>query len=160
MTNKELILMLCESGKNELERTFAAVPDDKLKFEAAPGVRTPLDAFGQAAQSLQMTVGLIERRSEGFENLDMRAMTGHMAQQRALWSRQEALSQMELNWSAFKAAIEPLTEEELSAPLTMPFGGGTTAPVGFWLMTAYRNLVSRFAQINYIQTLYGDFDPH
>ncbi len=157
---KELITMLCEAGKNELERTFAAVPDDKLTWKPAEGARTALDAFGQGAQGLQMTVGLIQSRGEGMANMDMRAMMSQMAQERATWSRQDAMTHMETGWSQFKAAVEPLTDEELGAPITMPFGGGTTAPMAFWIMTAYRNLVSRFAQINYIQTLYGDSQPH
>lgn len=157
---KELILMLCESGKNELERTFAAVPDDKLSWTPAEGARTALDAFSQAAQSLDMTVGLISSRGQGLENMDMRAMMGQMAAERAKWTRQDALTHMETGWSKFKAAVEPLTDDDLNTPITMPFGGGTTAPMAFWILTAYRNLVSRFAQINYIQTLYGDSSPH
>ena len=157
---KDLILMLCESGKNELERTFAAVPDDKLSFEPAPGARTALDAFGQAAQGLTFAVTMIGMRGQDMAQMDIRAMMGQMAQERATWTRQDALTHMELNYSKFKAAIEALSDEELAAPLTMPMGGGTTAPVAFWIMTTYRNLVARFAQINYIQTLYGDMAPH
>lgn len=157
---KELIAMLCEAGKNELERTFAAVPDDKISWKPAEGARSALDAFGQAAQGLSFGATMIEMRSQGFEGVDVRAMMGQMAQERAAWSRQEAMTHMELNYSKFKAALEPLTDDELNAPLTMPMGGGTTAPISFWIMTTYRNLVARFAQINYIQTLYGDTQPH
>ena len=152
--------MLCEAGKNELERTFAAVPDDKISWQPAEGARSALDAFGQATQSLQMTVGLIRGGQAGVDGVNIREMMGQMAQQRAGWSRQDALTHMETNWSAFKATVEGMTDEQLATPLTMPFNGGTTAPMAFWIMTAYRNLVSRFAQINYIQTLYGDHESH
>lgn len=157
---KELILMLCEAGKNELERTFAAVPDDKLSWKPAEGARSALDAFSQAAQSMKMGSALISAGQDALEGMNIREMMGHMATERATWSREDALTHMETNWSAFKAAIEPLTDEQLAAPITMPFNGGTTAPLAFWIMTTYRNFVSRFAQINYIQTLYGDLESH
>jgi len=157
---KELILMLCEAGKNELERTFAAVPDDKLSWKPAEGARSALDAFSQAAQGVQMTAGMAGAGQKGMEGVNIREMLSQMAQERAGWSRGDALTHMETAWSALKAAIEPLTDEQLAMPITMPMGGGTTAPLAFWVMMTYRNLVSRFAQINYIQTLYGDTDPH
>jgi len=131
---KELILMLCEAGKNELERTFAAVPDDKLSWQPAEGARSALDAFSQAAQSTQMTVMMMQAGQggmEGMEGMNIREMMGRMAAERAGWSRQDALTHMETGWSAFKASLEPLTDEQLEAPLTLPMGGGTTAPSRF-----------------------------
>jgi hypothetical protein len=56
--------------------------------------------------------------------------------------------------------VQKLSDEKLDEPLTLPMGGGMTLPVGAWLMMAYRSFISRTAQINYIQTLYGDFDRH
>lgn len=56
--------------------------------------------------------------------------------------------------------IENLPAEKFEESLTLPFGGGMTKPLGAWLLMAYRSFMSRTAQINYIQTLYGDFDRH
>jgi hypothetical protein len=67
---------------------------------------------------------------------------------------------MEAYFELFKSAVNSLSVEELDAPVTMPFGGGMTLPLAGWIMMAYRTYMSRFAQINYIQTLYGDFEPH
>jgi hypothetical protein len=67
---------------------------------------------------------------------------------------------MEKNYADFLAAWENISEEDLQKPVTMPFGPGMTAPFGVWAMIPYRACVSRFAQINYIQTLYGDFEGH
>ncbi len=157
---KQLILMLCDAGKNELERTFAAVPDDKLAWKPAPDSRSALDTFGFAAQFLYVTERMIEMRGQDMSSINIREMFGNMAGERAAWSRQDALTHMETNYSKFKATVEALTDEELAMPVTLPMNGGTTAPVAFWVMTAYRNFVARFAQINYIQTLYGDTEGH
>jgi hypothetical protein len=42
----------------------------------------------------------------------------------------------------------------------MTMHGEVAMPLSAWIMLAYRTFVSRFAQINYIQTLYGDFGFH
>jgi hypothetical protein len=67
---------------------------------------------------------------------------------------------MEANFAEYAAAWEGISEEDLKTPITMPFGPGMTAPLGVWAMIPHRACVSRFAQINYIQTLYGDFAGH
>jgi len=157
---KELITMLCEAGKNELERTFAAVPDDKISWKPAEGARSALNAFGQPAQFMKMMVRMTQAGTIDPTTVNIPAMLEQMAQERAGWSRADAQTHLEMNWSEFKATVEGMTDEQLAVPVTMPFGGGTTAPMAFWLMLTYRVLVARFAQINYIQNLYGDHESH
>ena len=53
-----------------------------------------------------------------------------------------------------------MPEEKLDEPVTLPIGGGMTLPQGAWILMAYRSAAARTAQINYIQTLYGDFESH
>ena len=53
-----------------------------------------------------------------------------------------------------------MPDEKLDEPLNLPMGGGMTMPLGSWLLMAYRSFMTRTAQINYIQTLYGDFERH
>ncbi|BCM90596.1 hypothetical protein IAD21_02450 [Abditibacteriota bacterium] len=156
---KELISILCQQGKDSLERTFAAVPDDKVAWQPAEGARSALDAFGDGAQTLGFMAKMLESKGETPPAFG-REFFAQLKAERAGWTRQEALTQFELNWSRFKAALEPLTEEQLAAHVTVPMRGGMTAPLAVWIMMAYRSLISRFAQINYIQTLYGDFDSH
>jgi hypothetical protein len=156
---KELISMLCQQGKDGLERTFAAVPDDKVAWQPAEGARSALDAFGDAAQTLDFVGKLLESKGEEKPPMD-RAFFMQMKTERSAWTRQEALTHFELGWSRFKGALEPLTDEQLATPVTMPMRGGITAPLAVWVMMAYRSCISRFAQINYIQTLYGDNESH
>ena len=154
---KELISMLCQQGKDGLERTFAAVPDDKVSWKPAEGANSALDLFSEAAQTFAMVAGLVESKGEAKPN---REMFAQFRAERANWTRQDALTHIETNYSRFKAALEPLTDEQLATPITMPMGGGITAPMALWIMMAYRSSISRFAQINYIQTLYGDLESH
>ena len=154
---KDLILNLLHSGQDSLTRTFSAVPDDKLYWKPLDQGRCALDAYGEAAQTCGMVAGLAQSKGEQKPSPQMFAK---MADERAMWTKQDALDAMETNSAALYAAIEQLSEEDLAMPVTMPMGGGMTMPLGAWVMMAYRAFISRFAQINYIQTLYGDTESH
>ena len=154
---QDLILSLMQSGQQSLIRTFNAVPDDKLNWSPLDQGRTALDAFGDAAQTCQMITQLIESKGEMKPSPRMFAQ---MRAERADWTKDDALAAMNTNSAALYTAIGTLSEDDLAQPVTMPMGGGMTMPLGAWVMMAYRSFVSRMAQINYIQTLYGDTESH
>ena len=133
------------------------MPDDKLKWAPLDQGRTALDAFSEAAQTCQMVTKLVETKGEMKPSPQMFAQ---MKAERANWTKDDALAAMNTNSAALYTAIGTLSEEELAMPVTMPMGGGMTMPLGAWIMMAYRGFISRFAQINYIQTLYGDSEAH
>ncbi len=154
---KDLIIPLLQSGEQSLIRTFNAVPDNKLNWSPMDKGRTALDAFSDAAQTCQMMTQLIESKGEMKPSPQMFAQ---MKAERANWSKNDALAAMHTNSGALYTAIGTLSEDDLAGPITMPMGGGTTMPLGAWIMMVYRSFISRFAQINYIQTLYGDSESH
>lgn len=154
---KDLILNLLQTGEQSLIRTFNAVPDDKLNWAPLDRGRTALDAFGDAAQTCQMIAGLVESKGE---NKPSAQMFAQMKSERADWTKADAVAAMNTNAAALYTALGTLSEDDLAMPITMPMGGGMTMPLSAWIMMAYRTLISRFAQINYIQTLYGDTESH
>jgi hypothetical protein len=154
---KDLILTFLHQGHNGLLKTFNAVPDDKLTWKPLDNGRTALDLFSEAAQTCAMVAEVARSRGETKPSYET---FKQMAGERADWDKATALSRFEANFAALIAAVEELTQEELAAPVTMPIGGGMMQPLAGWIMMAYRTLISRFAQINYIQTLYGDFEMH
>lgn len=154
---KELILTMLKQGVKNIDGTFAAVPDDKLNWKPLDNGRTALDLYGEAAQ----TCGMVERFAvtSGAE-LPSRELFQQFRLEREPWTRADAQSFMATKSAALFAAVENLSEEQLAVPIHSVMGGGMTLPMGGWIMMAYRTCLSRFAQINYIQTLYGDFDSH
>lgn len=155
--SKDLILTLLNQGKRGLVNTFNAVPNDKVTWKPLDNGRHALDLLAEAAQTCNIASKLVASR--GAEK-PVPEMFRQMAQERAGWSKEEALAQLETNFEALVAALEEAPEEELARPVTMSLGGGTTMPLAGWVMMAYRTFISRYAQINYIQTLYGDFEMH
>ena len=155
--NNQMILGLITNGKDGLVGTFSAVPDDKLGWKPLDNGRAALDLFGEAAQTTKMVADMAQSRGQ---NLPTPEMFGQWRAQRQSWTKQDALDAMETNFAALRAAIESLSDEELGQNVTLSLGGGMTMPLAGWIMMSYRTYVSRFAQINYIQTLYGDMDSH
>lgn len=154
---KQLLISTIQSGHDELLRTFNAVPDDKLGWKPLDSGKPVLELFGGTAQVAGMMRQLVESKGEIKPSLDK---FRQMAAESADWSKSDALQHMETNHNGFMAALESIDESELAKPITMELGGGLTMPLAAWVLMSYRTYVSRFAQINYIQTLYGDFDPH
>ena len=155
--HKQLILGALSSAKAQLLNTFNAVPDDTLGWKPLDKGRTALDAFSDAAQTAGMTAQLVASRGE--MKID-REVFMQLAQQRAAWTKQTALDELETGHAALLKAVEEASDEDLAKPVTLGVGGGMTMPLGAWAMMAQRSYVSRFAQINYIQTLYGDTESH
>ena len=155
--SKELIIALIHQGHDGLVRTFNAVPDDKLNWKPLDNGRTALDLFGETAQICQMVTSVIRDEDHSHISYEMFAK---FSQERAGWSKEEALAHLETKSAALYAALETLTEEQLAAPVTLALRGGTTLPLANWIMMSYRTFISRFAQINYIQRLYGDHEMH
>ena len=154
---KDLITNLLQTGEQSLTRTFNAVPDDKLYWKPLDAGRCALDAFGEAAQTCAMVAQIASSRGEIKPS---RELFAKMADERAIWTKDDALEAMKTNSALLYSALEALSEEDLAMPVTMPMGGGMTMPLSAWVMMAYRTFVARFAQINYIQTLYGDMESH
>jgi len=153
--SKNVIIVMIEAGGRELERTARAVPEDKLQWKPLDNGRPVLDLLGDAAQGPALCTGMLRGTIQYGPELFQR-----LAAERAAWSREEALDHLAKNTRELIEEIGKLPDEKLDEPLTLPMGGGMTMPWGAWILMAYRSFMARTAQINYIQTLYGDFDRH
>ena len=154
---KELIIAMLEMGRDGLARTAQAVPEDKLNWKPLNNGRTVLDLLGEAGQTSQMITQMV---SSNGEEMPSREEFHKLKQQRADWDRDQCLQALQSNSDALIEAVRTLTEEQLAKPIQSPVGDGMTLAMGVWVMMAYRTFMSRTAQINYIQTLYGDFESH
>lgn len=157
--SKETILPSLHQGKADLLSTFNAVPDDKLNWKPLDSGRSILDLFGEAAQTPALLTAFL--KSKGQLELNYEVAGKYINQEvREKWSKQEALAALEANHSEMIVTLEALTEEDLATTVTVAMAGDTPLPLSVWALLVYRTYVSRFAQINYIQTLYGDFKFH
>lgn len=155
--NKKTLTLLLQSGHDELAKTARAVPDDKLNWRPLDKGRAALDLLGEVAQTTTFAAEVARSRGESQMTRELFAA---WRAERADWTREQALEKLEAGTRELLAAIEELSEDELDQDVTMTMHGSITKPLAAWIMQAYRTFISRFAQINYIQTLYGDSDFH
>ncbi len=155
--SKELIVSLIQSGHAQLVSTAQATPDDKLNWKPLDNGRTALDLLGDAAQTAKMTRQMLESKGDFKPS---REEFGKLKAESATWTREDAMKHLNNNTEQLLESLRETPSEVLDQPLHLPMGGGMTMPLGGWVMMTYRTFVSRMAQINYIQTLYGDFDSH
>ena len=155
--NNQLLIAMMQNAHDGLVRTVTSVPDDKMSWKPLDNGRAVLDLLGDAAQTAGMIAKLAQSRGEIKPSYEIFAQ---LKAERIDWTRDDGMRVLEENTQKLYAAIGELSEAELMQPVTMEIGGGMTMPLSAWIMMAYRTFISRFAQINYIQTLYGDFDSH
>ena len=155
--NSQFLIATIRNAHDGLVRTVQAVPDDKMNWKPLDNGRPVLDLLGDVAQVTGMIAELARTRGEVKPSYEKFAA---LKTERADWTREAARTTLEENAQKLYAAIDELSEAELAQDVTMEIGGGMTMPLAAWIMMANRTFISRFAQINYIQTLYGDFDSH
>lgn len=159
--NKPMILGALAGSKDQLKSTFEAVPDDKLHWRPLDQGRSAIDLAGDAAQTPVLAMRILQMAPDA-PMPPMREAFGQMREERQSWSKADVLQHLEANHSALCQAVEAMSEEQLAEPLAIPMGPDftMTLPRAGWAMMSHRAYVSRFAQINYIQTLYGDMEGH
>jgi hypothetical protein len=155
--NNQFLIATIRNAHDGFLRTVQAVPDDKMSWKPLDNGRPVLDLLGETAQVTGMVAELALTRGEIKPSYEKFAK---LKEERKNWTREDGMAALEENSQKLYATIGDLSEEELAQPVTMEIGGGMTMPLAGWIMMAYRTFISRFAQINYIQTLYGDFDSH
>ena len=145
-------------AKARLEHGLATTPDDRLRWSPSPSARTPLEQVAHAAFSVGHMLGNLEGRTFEEPTTDD-AQRRHRADDATITTREAALALLEKNSAAYLAWLDGVTEDKLSSKVKAPFGMGefpVMAMIGF--MPVHLNWHS--AQLDYIQTIYGDQDWH
>ena len=155
--NNQFLAATIRNAHEGFVRTVGAVPDDKMTWKPLDNGRSVLDLLSDTAQTAGMIAELAQTRGETKPSYEKFAA---LKAECADWTREHAMKTLDENTQKLYEAIDELSEDELAQPVTMEIGAGMTMPLGAWILMANRSFISRFAQINYIQTLYGDFDSH
>ena len=155
--SKEMIVGMIQSGYAQLVSTAQATPDDKMDWKPLDNGRSALELLCDAAQTAKMTHKMLESKGEFTPS---REVFQQLKAESAAWTREETMQQLNDNTTKLLETLRATPDADLEKSLHLPMGGGMTMSLGAWMMMAYRTFVSRMAQINYIQTLYGDFESH
>lgn len=146
-----------EQAKARLLGTFECVPEDKLRWSPSPSARTALQIVGHCAVVNRSFAAII--RGEGVPlsgtaqeaRLQIRAMDVDFA------TRQEAVAQIEDSVAEVLEALDGVTDALLGTTPANPFGA---LPFAFWMSQPSNHMNGHVAQIDYLQTIWGDLEWH
>ena len=154
-----------QGAKQEFERSrdrmmglLAETPDERLNWSPSPTARTPLAIVAHSAMSLHHVTEMLKGRPFGVPTT-ADAEKGFREAEREFTTRAQVQSLFEKNSEAYLAWIEALSEAGLNDPITFPFGLGQ-GQVRHGISAPARHTEAHIAQLEYIQTIYGDQDWH
>jgi len=139
---------------DRMKRILESTPDDRLLWSPVPTARTPLAQVVHAATSIHhIHTALMGTRyaTPTREEADAE----FLALEAGITTREEALALLDKNSAAFIDWLDRLPEERLSDMVPLPFDLGE-APLNFMLLMPAWHTNDHAAQMDYIQTCYGD----
>jgi len=145
-------------AKDGLVQALATTPDDRVDWSPSATARSPLRVAGHAAIALGSMLGNLKGDTFAIPNSEGAERFFRESDAR-FKSREEVLDLLDANSQAYLSWLDELTEERLNSPMELPFGMGTI-PVSLGITFMALHLQWHTAQINYIQTIYGDHDWH
>lgn len=145
-------------AKDGLVHALTTTPDDRVNWSPSDTARSPLRVAGHAAIAVGSMLGNLKGDTFAIPN-STEAERFFRESDARFKSREEVIELLDSNGQAYQSWLDELTEERLDSPMVLPFGMGTI-PVSLGITFMALHLQWHTAQINYIQTIYGDHDWH
>jgi len=144
------------AGKSMLLSTFKFVPDDKLDWTPSPGARSALRLAAHCAVSNFGMAGLLRGEPMSISTFaELAAMMD--AEEVKITTREQALAAIEASTESAREAIMAITPNRFE---TVIGSGDLMGPTMFFMNLVGLHMSMHAAQIDYIQTCYGDKEPH
>lgn len=143
-------------AKAGLLHALATTPDERLNWSPSPTARTIIQQVAHAAWAIKSINGTLDGRTYQAENTAA-AEASFREWEQQFSTREQVHALLEANSSAYEAWLDALDPARLSDNVTMPFGLGSV-PLEAVVGVAADHTNWHIAQINYIQTIYGDHD--
>lgn len=145
-----------ESGAQRFLKTFSFTPDDKLTWSPSPTAKTSLRLAAHVAVTNYFFAQIFSGKSNEFKSAE-EAMGFIDKEEKKITSRSEALKAIDDSGKVLLAALSTLTPDKLSTDAQTPFG---SVPMSHMITIPGLHMHSHGAQLDYLQTIWGDLDPH
>jgi hypothetical protein len=140
--------------KGQMLRALEKTPDDRLAWSPSATSRTPLQLVAHSAYSLGFIRNMLDGRPYPVPTTDQ-ADAGFMEMDSGIETREEAIKLLEEKAGALAAYLGDLQEEDMDRHVKLPFELGF-APMRYMLGVGAMHTRSHLAQLDYVQTVYGD----
>jgi hypothetical protein len=145
-----------EVGTGLFLSTFAAVPDDKLNYSPSATSKSPLRLAGHVSVAANAFASLL--RGEPAPEIPLADMVAWMdEEEKKIATRDEAVQALTSSKEAVISAIDGLTPEAIARTINTPFG---EFPTPFLMSLCGLHPACHAAQVDYVQTTYGDLENH
>lgn len=145
---------LFQMSVDRMKRILAQTPDERLLWSPSPTARTPLAQVVHAATSIHHIHTAMMGTRYATPTRD-EADAEFLALEHNVTRREDALDQLDKNSSSLLEWFDELPEHRLSDMVPLPFDLGE-APLQFMLLMPAWHTNDHAAQMDYIQTCYGD----
>jgi hypothetical protein len=135
-------------------RALDKTPDDRLTWSPSPSSRTPLQLAAHSAYSLGFIKTMLESHPYATPTMEQ-ADAEFMEMDSGVETREQAVALLNQNAEALIAYLNSVQPSELDRMVMLPFGLGQ-APLGNMLGVGSMHTRSHLAQLEYLQTIYGD----
>jgi hypothetical protein len=143
-------------AKDRIATALTTTPDDKLGWSPSPTARTPVQIAAHAALSIAGMSDMLHGKPFPFGDLAEVDKAFRQAE-KAYTTREQALALLEKNSAEYVAWMEGLTSAQIEATIDLPFG---PIPMSVAITFVADHLRGHAAQIEYLQTVLGDYDWH
>jgi len=145
-------------AKGGLLHALSNTPDDRLNWSPSPSARSPLHQVVHAAHAIGNIHGFLDGRTFDVPTT-AEADRGFREMEQSFSTREEVLQLFESKSDAFMTWLDALDEKQLGVLVTTPFGMGQV-PTEIAITFPAMHTRWHHAQMDYIQTIYGDHDWH
>jgi len=141
-------------AKDRLVHGLNTTGEDRLNWSPGPTARTPVEIVAHAALAVKHIHEQLDGKPFPFPST-AEAEVYFRDWEKAFQSRDEVLALLEANGSAYLEWLDDLTPDQFAGHMVMPFGLGVM-PIPFALGAQAHHLNWHAAQLDYLQTTYGD----
>lgn len=143
-------------AKERIARDLATTPDERINWSPSSTCRTPIQQVAHAAMSIPGIQGMLIGKPFPFSSID--AMDSELrALEQPYTTREQVTELLDKNSADYLAWLDSLTPEQVASTVELPFG---PFPMAAAITFAADHIRNHAAQIEYMQTIYGDRDWH
>ena len=146
-----------EQAKARLLRTFEFVPEDKLRWSPSSSARTALQIVAHCGLGNRAFAAIIRGEEMPLSGTPQEAAVQIRASDVNPATREEAVAMVEDSVAEVLEALDGVTDEMLDTTPTSPFG---PLPFAYWMGLSSNHTGFHTAQIEYLQTIWGDLESH
>ncbi len=142
--------------KERLLKTFSFVADDKLTWTPSDTAHSALRIVAHCAVANYGFARFLRGKESKADSLsDALAMMA--SKEKEIATRAQAVQAFEASAAAVLEALDAMTVELMTSEVRGPFG---PMPMTFWVALPGRHMDNHAAQIDYLQTCWGDLEFH